>query len=163
MSTNADTCLTGAISLAAQPLNGAADDDDGLMDLIADARFVPLGEASHGTHEFHHERARITRRLIAEKGFTAVAAEADWPDAHRVNRYVRGLGNDRLGEQALAGFKRFPAWTWRNADVVAFIDWLRGFNQALPSSATDSGWSSCSTPSVRSMSRRATVKARYTK
>jgi erythromycin esterase-like protein len=57
------------------------------MELIGESRFVLLGEASHGTHEFYRERARITQRLIKEKGFTAVAAEADWPDAYRVNRY----------------------------------------------------------------------------
>jgi hypothetical protein len=66
------------------------------MELIGDARFVLLGEASHGTHEFYRERAQVTKRLIKEKGFTAVAVEADWPDAYRVNRYVRGQGGDAI-------------------------------------------------------------------
>jgi len=66
------------------------------------------GEASHGTHEFYRERARITERLIKEKNFTAVAVEADWPAAYRVNRYVRGISNDASAAEALADFKRFP-------------------------------------------------------
>src|SRR5439155_12337701 len=97
-----------AIRDAAFTLSGAADDYDRLMDLVGDARFVLLGEASHGTHEFYHERAQITERLIVEKGFTAVAAEADWPDAYRVNRYVRGLNDDAYAIDALADFRRFP-------------------------------------------------------
>jgi erythromycin esterase-like protein len=69
--------------------------------------------ASHGTEECYEERARITRRLIAEKHFCAVAVEADWPDAYRVNRYVRSQGEDANADMALAGFKRFPTWMWR--------------------------------------------------
>ena len=111
-----------------------AEDDrhDALLDLIGDARFVLLGEASHGTHEFYRERARITQRLMADKGFQAVAVEGDWPDAYRVNRFVRGLGDDPSAVQALDGFKRFPTWMWRNTDVVDFIDWQRGFNAGRP-------------------------------
>jgi erythromycin esterase-like protein len=93
---------------------------------------VLLGEASHGSHEFYRQRARITQRLIAEHGFTAVAIEGDWPDAYRVNRFVRGLGADPAATDALAGFRRFPTWMWRNADVVDFIDWLRDFNLGRP-------------------------------
>src|SRR4051812_18282956 len=110
--------LSNAIREAAYPLTGASSDYDPLMKLIDDARFVLLGEASHGTHEFYRERAQITKRLIHEKGFNAVAVEADWPDAYRVNRYVRGRGDDREVVDALAGFKRFPTWMWRNADVL---------------------------------------------
>ena len=93
-----------------EPLTGAAVDYDPLMELIGDARLVLLGEASHGTHEFYRERAQITKRLIKERGFTAVAVEADWPDAYRVNRYARGVGDDGEAIDALADFKRFPAW-----------------------------------------------------
>ena len=78
--------------------------------LIGDARFVLIGEASHGTHEFYRERAQITKRLIREKEFNAVAVEADWPDAYRVNRYVLGRGDDTEAVGALAGFQRFPTW-----------------------------------------------------
>ena len=93
---------------------------------------VLLGEASHGTHEFYRERALITRRLIEEKGFTAVAVEADWPDAYRVNRYVRGAADDGDAEEALRGFRRFPTWMWRNAEVLDFVGWLREHNDELP-------------------------------
>src|SRR6185503_6542498 len=78
----------------ADPLYDTERDHQPLLDRVGDARFVLLGEASHGTHDFYHERAEITKRLIIEKGFTAVAVEADWPDAYRVNRYVRGDGDD---------------------------------------------------------------------
>src|SRR5438045_3486998 len=100
--------LTDRVRRAAVPLTGAAKDYDALLDLIGEARLVLLGEASHGTHEFYHERAQITKRLIREKGFTAVAVEADWPDAYRVNQYVRGESDDATSLDSLAGFKRFP-------------------------------------------------------
>jgi erythromycin esterase-like protein len=114
----------------AQPLLGARTDYDRLLEAIGDARFVLIGEASHGTHEFYFERARITRRLIEEKGFNAVAIEGDWPDAWRVNRYVHGVGGDRSPEDALAGFQRFPAWMWRNEVVRDFVSWLAARNAA---------------------------------
>jgi erythromycin esterase-like protein len=125
--------LSNAVREAAHPLKGASTDYDPLMRLIGDARFVLLGEASHGTHEFYRERAQITKRLIQEKGFTAVAVEADWPDAYRVNRYVNGRGGDAESVDALAGFKRFPTWMWRNADVLDFVGWLRAHNDSLSS------------------------------
>jgi erythromycin esterase-like protein len=118
-----------ALRGAARPLTGGAHDYDALLDLVGDARFVLLGEATHGTHEFYQERARITQRLIEEKGFHAVAVEADWPDAYRVNRYVRGQGEDRDADAALSGFQRFPNWMWRNTDVQHFVEWLRKHNQ----------------------------------
>jgi erythromycin esterase-like protein len=93
------------------------------MALIGDARFRAARRASHGTHEFYCERARITQRLIDEKGFRGVAVEADWPDAYRVSRYVRGAGDDFDAVEALADFQlRFPRWMWRNTEVVEFID-----------------------------------------
>src|SRR5438105_13439819 len=113
------------------PLVGSAEDYDPLLEIVSDARFVLLGEASHGTHEFYRERAEITKRLITEKGFRAVAVEADWPDAYRINRFVRGAGNDTESIDALAGFKRFPTWMWRNADVLDFVGWLRAYNDSL--------------------------------
>ncbi len=99
-----------------------------LEELIGDARFALIGESSHGTKEFYRARAAITRWLIEEKGFTAVAAEADWPDAYRVNRYVHGRGTDTTAEQSLRGFERFPAWMWRNTEVRDFVTWLREHN-----------------------------------
>ncbi|WP_019585295.1 erythromycin esterase family protein [Deinococcus apachensis] len=117
---------------AAGPLNGASDDYDDLLTRIGDARFVLIGEASHGTHEFYRERARLTRRLIEERGFTAVAVEADWPDAYRINRYVRGQSDDGSAEEALEDFQRFPKWMWRNEDVHNFVEWLRDHNERHP-------------------------------
>ncbi len=124
----ADGLTIRALRGSARPLTGEAGDYDPLLDLVGDASFVLLGEASHGTHEFYRERARITKRLIREKGFDAVAVEADWPDAYRVNRFVRGRGGDTDAVDALAGFRRFPAWMWRNADVLDFVGWLRAHN-----------------------------------
>ena len=100
-----------------------------LEELIGDARIVLIGESSHGTHEFYEARASITKWLIEEKGFCAVTAEADWPDAYRVNRYVRGLGDDTTPEEALRGFERFPAWMWRNVVVRDFVGWLYRHNE----------------------------------
>src|SRR5215469_2312559 len=105
---------------------------DALLGAIGDARLVLIGEASHGTHDFYRERAQITRRLIEEKGFNAVAVEGDWPDAHRVHCFVTGQAGDPDPSlqpiDALSGFRRFPAWMWRNMDVLAFVEWLRGHN-----------------------------------
>ena len=140
MSTITNSPLSIAISSAAHLLKGTADDYDPLLDLIGDARFVLLGEATHGTHEFYRERARITQRLITEKNFTAVAVEADWPDAYRVNRYVHGQSDDIDSKQALTGFKRFPTWMWRNTDVVDFVEWLRSYNGALLPQAPAAGF-----------------------
>ena len=121
-----------AVRAAAEPLLGGKDDYDRLLDLVGEARFVLIGEASHGTHEFYRERARITRRLIDERGFMAVAVEADWPDAYRIDRYVRGASDDPDALAALGDFQRFPRWMWRNADVLEFVEWLRGHNDVLP-------------------------------
>ena len=119
-----------SIRRAARPLRGD-DDLDPLMEMIGDARFVLLGEATHGTHEFYDIRARLTRRLITEKGFAAVAVEADWPDAYRVNRFIRGLGGGDGPIDALGDFQRFPMWMWRNTDVLELIGWLREHNTPL--------------------------------
>jgi erythromycin esterase-like protein len=111
-------------------LTGSSQDYDELIARVGDRRLVLLGEASHGTHEFYRERARITQRLIDERGFDAVAVEADWPDAQRVNRYVLGRSSDPDARTALSDFRRFPAWMWRNNDVVDFVAWLRARNDA---------------------------------
>jgi erythromycin esterase-like protein len=113
-------------------LDGRPEDYDLLLDRMRDAQFVLLGEASHGTAEFYSERAEITKRLIAEAGHTVVAVEGDWPDAYRVNRYVRGESGDDTPEEALGDFTRFPTWMWRNTEVVEFLAWLREWNDAHP-------------------------------
>lgn len=112
----------------ASPLTGDSADYDPLIEMIGDAQFVLLGEATHGTHEFYNARAEITKRLITERGFNVIALEADWPDALRVNRYIRGSDKDDTANEALNDFKRFPTWMWRNADMVGFIGWLRAHN-----------------------------------
>jgi len=117
---------------AVHPISDAAADYDPVLELVGDARVVLLGEASHGTREFYHERARITRRLVEEKQFSAIAVEADWPDAYRVNRWVRWAGNDRTAIDALGDFRRFPRWMWRNREVLDFVEWLHAYNERRP-------------------------------
>lgn len=140
MTTTVRQPLTQLIRTAARPLSGAREDFDPIMELARNARIVLIGEASHGTHEFYRIRGEITKRLIREQGFAAVAAEADWPDAYRINRYVRGAGNDADASEALNGFRRFPQWMWRNADVLDFVGWLREFNDQLPAGARKVGF-----------------------
>jgi len=135
-----DPPAASARSARIRPLRGTASDYDPLVERAAHAQFVLLGEASHGTHEFYAARAEISRRLIAEAGFNVVAVEADWPDAYRVNRFVRGAGDDPTPEEALRDFRRFPVWMWRNADVAAFVGWLRGHNDAQPDAAARCGF-----------------------
>lgn len=94
--------LVGELRRAANLILEAPEDYDPLLAQVGDASFVLLGEATHGSHEFYRARAEITRRLIAEKGFTAVAVEADWPDAYRVNCYVRGGSDDATAAGAWA-------------------------------------------------------------
>jgi erythromycin esterase-like protein len=134
--TNAAEIVRGA----AYPLTGSERDYDPLLERIGNARFVLLGGASHGTHEFYRERAVITERLIREQGFAAVAVEADWPDAYEVNRYVHGAGKASAPERALAGFLRFPSWMWRNTQVLDFIRWLRAHNDERAHGAVRAGF-----------------------
>jgi erythromycin esterase-like protein len=133
-----DRLILDTVRDAALPLAGSGYDP--LMRLVGDAHFCLLGEATHGTHDFYRERAEITKRLITEKGFTAVAVEADWPDAFRVNRYVRGVSGDENADEALGGFKRFPTWMWRNTVVREFVEWLRRYNDSLPREAPKVGF-----------------------
>src|SRR5205814_4343535 len=132
--------VTNAVNEEARPLEGKPSDFDPLLQLVHEARLCLLGEATHGTHECYRERAEITKRLIKEKDFTAIAVEADWPDAFRVNRYVRGSGDDGSADKALSGFKRFPTWMWRNTVVLDFVEWLRDYNSSLPTNAAKVGF-----------------------
>jgi len=128
----ATTCsILDTVREAAQPIEGSANDYDSLLAFIGDAKVVLLGEASHGTTEFYRSRAQITKRLICDKGFSAIAVEADWPDAYRVNRFVKGDNKDADASWALSGFKRFPTWMWRNTEVLQFLTWLRVHNDSL--------------------------------
>ena len=108
-------------------------DLDSLLERIGDARCVLLGEASHGTHEYYEWRARITQRLIREKGFSFVAVEGDWPDCYSVNRYAKGYpdsGTD--AREALRVFERWPTWMWANEEAADLVELLRRHNDALP-------------------------------
>jgi erythromycin esterase-like protein len=129
------TSIHELIHSSATPLPATKSKYDALLDEIGDRHLVLLGEASHGTHEFYRERAAITQRLISEKGFNAVAVEADWPDAFRVNQFVRGLSSDKTADQALSDFQRFPTWMWRNTEVRDFINWLKARNGARDKSS----------------------------
>ena len=117
------------IAAAAEPLPEVAEPDFGcLADRFGDARLVLMGEATHGTSEFYRARAEITKRLITEHGFGCIAVEADWPDAARIDRYVRGRFD---GSAGVAAFTRFPTWMWRNAEVRALVDWLHAYNETI--------------------------------
>lgn len=107
------------------------DDADlqGLMNRIGEARVVLIGEASHGTSEFYAMRARITQQLIEKKNFTIVAAEADWPDAARIDHYAR---HRDASPSEWTAFARFPTWMWRNEETRSFVDWLHQRNAAVP-------------------------------
>src|SRR6185437_435752 len=111
-------------------------DSDSALDALAAraarASIVLIGEASHGTQDFYAMRAALTRRLLADHGFRAVTLEADWPDTFRVHRFITGRSDDADALQALADFRRFPAWMWRNETMREFVDWLAQFNRARP-------------------------------
>ncbi|KAI0757165.1 hypothetical protein C8Q80DRAFT_1092744, partial [Daedaleopsis nitida] len=100
-----------------------------------DARVVLIGDGSHGTYEFYAHRASITKRLIVEKAFTALAIEADWPDAFHINRYIHAHPAD--APDPLAEFQRFPKWMWKNEVMPPFIEWLKRYNQNVLASTND--------------------------
>jgi erythromycin esterase-like protein len=113
------------------PLEGP-DDLDRLLERIGDARFVLLGEASHGTSEYYEWRAEISRRLIREKGFSFLAVEGDWPDCYRLNRYIKRLPDSGQSARAvLRTFERWPTWMWANEEIAALAEWLREHNGEL--------------------------------
>lgn len=125
-----DERLAHAIGGACEPFDDLeAADLEPLLDRIGDAEIVLLGEASHGTSEFYRMRARITRELITRKNFRFVAIEGDWPDAARIDHYVRHF---ETPPSEWTAFARFPTWMWRNTEVQQFVDWLRGHNAEKP-------------------------------
>jgi erythromycin esterase len=102
-----------------------------LLDRVGDARFVLLGEASHGTADYYRWRAAVTRRLIEERGFSFVGVEGDWPDCYRLHRSVSGASEERP-LHALRAIERWPTWMWANEEVLEFADWLRQHNKDRP-------------------------------
>ena len=124
----ADSAELDEIHDLALPLDHPSDLDT-LIERIGDARFVLLGEASHGTADYYRWRAEITRRLVVERGFSFVAVEGDWPDCFRVNRWLKGRGDPgRPARDVLGSFERWPTWMWANEEVAAFVGWLRDHN-----------------------------------
>jgi erythromycin esterase len=120
------------VRAAASPLQ-EENDLDPLLERIGDARYVLLGEASHGTHEYYAWRAALTRRLIEERDFSFVAVEGDWPDCYAVHCSVTEPdGATPAPVQALRGFDRWPTWMWANTDVADFAQWLRDLNAGRP-------------------------------
>ena len=120
--------LARELSRQALPLRNAQDLEP-LLERIGDARFVLLGEASHGTSEYYTWRAELSKRLIREKGFSFVSVEGDWPDCYRVNRYVKGYPDSGSSAYAvLHSFERWPTWMWANREIVDFVEWIRRYN-----------------------------------
>src|SRR5206468_6510708 len=119
--------LAARCAMLAHPLDDAADLDP-LLDRIGGARYVLLGEASHGTSDYYVWRARISQRLIREKGFSFIAVEGDWPNCYQVNRYVKGQLYGGGPDAILRTFTRWPTWMWANWEMTAFVDWLRRYN-----------------------------------
>jgi erythromycin esterase-like protein len=124
--------LIAEIRQHALPFSDLPKDFAPLIEMIGDARFVLIGEATHGTEEFYRIRAELSKVLIRDHGFAAVAIEGDWPDTFRANEYVRGDRHIIDAESALSGFKRFPSWMWRNGVTARFLDWLRDENAKRP-------------------------------
>jgi erythromycin esterase len=126
------TDLVNQVRDFARPLHTEGDLDP-LLERIGDAHFVLLGEASHGTSEFYTWRARLSRRLIEERGFAFLAVEGDWPDCYAVNRYVKGYPDAATSARdALGAFRRWPTWMWANKEIAVLVDWLRQHNDGQP-------------------------------
>ncbi len=102
------------------------------MDKIGDSQYVLLGEASHGTSEFYSWRTEISKRLIAEKGFSFIAVEGDWPDCFKVNMHVKGFpGSNQSTYNIIHSFSRWPTWMWANKEMIELIEWLKKYNDGI--------------------------------
>ena len=124
--------ISQILSEASHPITSDADLTY-LMDAIGDSKYVLLGEASHGTHEYYTWRAKISQRLIEEKGFNFIAVEGDWPDCYQLNRYLKNYPDANPNAyEVLLNFKRWPTWMWANWEIVAFSEWLKSYNMDKP-------------------------------
>ena len=124
------TSLEEAVKIHAQPFR-SVEELTPLLEAIGDAKFVLLGEATHGTSEFYTWRAALTKRLILEKGFSLIAVEGDWPSCQQVNRYIKGFEqNEKKPVETLEAFTRWPTWMWANEEIADFVSWLKKHNQA---------------------------------
>lgn len=108
-------------------------DLDALIEIIGESKYVLLGEASHGTHEYYTWRTQISKKLIEKKGFSFIAVEGDWPDCYRVNRYIKNYADSgKSALDVLHSFNRWPTWMWANWEIVALTEWLKTHNSSLP-------------------------------
>lgn len=104
-----------------------------LIDKIGDAKYVLLGESTHGTHEFYVWRTKISKLLIEKKGFSFIAVEGDWPDCYKLNRYIKNYPDSGDSAQnVLQSFNRWPTWMWANWETVALAEWLKEHNNKIP-------------------------------
>src|ERR1019366_2980306 len=125
--------VVNLLNQSSSPLENSKDLDP-LMEYIGDPKYVLLGEASHGTHEYYTWRMKITQRLIKEKNFSFVGVEGDWPDCYRLNRFAKGYSHSGKDVYSiLHEFNRWPTWMWANWEVLAFIEWMKDFNKTLSS------------------------------
>ncbi len=121
-----------AIRKLAMPYAGAQDNQT-LIELASQAKYVLLGEASHGTSEFYTVRAELSKRLIADHGFRFIAVEGDWPSCYRLNRYVKGYADaGSNAREALRDFARWPTWMWANREIMELAEWLKEYNAGKP-------------------------------
>ena len=125
-----------AINKYAKPFN-TTDDLDPLIDAIGDAKYVLLGESSHGTSEFYSLRAELSKRLIKEKGFSFIAVEGDWPSCQSINQYIKAFNHSTNDvRRVLESFNRWPTWMWANQEMIGLIKWLKDYNQQTNLSQT---------------------------
>ncbi len=129
---NQQSSLINTIRNTVYPLNNDPQSYYPLLDRIADAHFVLLGEATHGTSQFYTARAQITSLLIKEKGFNVIAVEADFPEVQPINQFLKSNQIQKSAAESLDGFRRFPVWMWKNKEMLSFIEQLKNFNLQMP-------------------------------
>jgi erythromycin esterase len=111
----------------------SSNDLDSLINEIGNAKYVLLGEASHGTHEYYTWRTEISKKLIERKNFSFIAVEGDWPDCYGINRFVKNYPDTPdKAQEVLHEFKRWPTWMWANWEIVVLANWLKKHNSFLP-------------------------------
>ena len=106
------------------------DDYTPLITTAGTARFVLIGDSTHGSHEFYLERINISKRLIKEQNFTLIAIEGNWPNVNRLNQYIHSLV-PITAMQAMDSFTQYPDWLWKNKEMLDFIQWLREHNRQI--------------------------------
>jgi erythromycin esterase-like protein len=102
-----------------------------LIEKASNAKYVLLGEASHGTSEFYTFRAEITKQLIEKHQFSFIAVEGDWPACFEVNRFIKGRAPEYSSAEDVLrkSFNRWPSWMWANKEMINLIEWLFEYNQ----------------------------------